>query len=259
MLPAVRNQTMRSTRLFPPTAINRYLTSHSRKGFQQSLASLPAGEAQDVPLTRHSASETHQVSSTGRYSTYPTTYSSFRPPISVYNLGIKGTRSFSTSSRRTQSSTAPKISLQIRPIQQSDEEVFKDLWEQYNEFYRRKIPPEVTSTTFARFLDDKVRMYAAVAVDTDTNKVIGFITWYPHLSTSSEKEQVYAHDAFVNPSVRNKGVARAMIEHVYHHAKTELDASLVYWHTQYYNHRAQLLYVKVADRTDFVKYQKSLL
>lgn len=149
------------------------------------------------------------------------------------------------------------MSAQIRFIQESDKAAFKGLWEQYNQFYHRTVPSDVTDSTFSRFLDDNVRMYAAVAVDPETSKVIGFVTWYPHLSTSEVKEQVYLHDLFVDPSIRNKGTGRALIEYVYDHAKTKLDASGVYWHTQYFNHRAQLLYVKVANRTDFVMYHKA--
>lgn len=149
------------------------------------------------------------------------------------------------------------MAIQVRSIQKDDKSQWLPLWDQYNAFYKRTIPSNVTDTTFARFLDDKVRMYAAVAVDTDTNNLVGFVHWYPHLSTSSLDEVVYLHDLFVDPNARNKGTGRKLIEHVYEHART-IPAESVYWHTQYFNHRAQLLYVKVADRTDFVQYHKTL-
>ena len=149
------------------------------------------------------------------------------------------------------------MSIQIRPVQKADEASWRKLWQQYNEFYKRTIPEEVTSTTFARFLDDKVRMYGAVAVDSsDNDKLLGFVNWYPHPSTSSIEEVVYLHDLFVDPNSRKAGIGRKLIEHVYAHAKT-IPAKSVYWHTQYFNHAAQLLYVKVADRTDFVQYRKT--
>ena len=146
----------------------------------------------------------------------------------------------------------------IRPIRKEDEASWRNLWEQYNEFYKRTIPENVTKTTFARFLDDKVRMFAAVAVDpADDKKLLGFVHWYPHASTSSIDEIVYLHDLFVDPATRNSGTGRALIEHVYEHAKT-IPASAVYWHTQYFNHRAQLLYTKVANPTDFIMYHHAL-
>lgn len=150
------------------------------------------------------------------------------------------------------------MSVKIRAVQAGDESAWKGLWEQYNEFYKRTVPDNVTKTTFSRFLDDKVRMFGAVAVDTSAgDRIIGFVNWYPHQSTSSIGEVVYLHDLFVDPSIRNKGAGRQLIEHVYEHAKG-LGAESVYWHTQYFNHRAQLLYTKVADRTDFVQYSKKL-
>lgn len=150
------------------------------------------------------------------------------------------------------------MTVTIRSVHQSDEASWRDLWEQYNQFYKRTIPEEVTKTTFSRLTDDKVRMYGAVAIENDANdRIIGFVNWYPHPSTSSIDEIVYLHDLFVDPSTRNGGTGRKLIEHVYDHAKS-IPASSVYWHTQYFNHVAQLLYVKVANRTDFVMYSKTL-
>ena len=149
------------------------------------------------------------------------------------------------------------MSALIRAVQKADEATWRSLWQQYNQFYKRDIPEDVTSTTFARLIDEKVRMYGAVAVSpSQDNKIIGFANWYPHPSTSSVEEDVYLHDLFVDPGARNGGVGRQLIEHVYEHAKG-IPAKTVYWHTQHFNHRAQLLYVKVADKTDFVQYRKS--
>ena len=151
------------------------------------------------------------------------------------------------------------MSIQVRPLQKADEPTWLSLWSQYNEFYKRTVPADATSTSFARFLDSaNPRMYAAVAVDSSSDKVVGFVHWYPHPSTSSIEEVVYLHDLFVEPNIRNKGAGRALIEHVYQHSKETLKAHHVYWHTQIFNHRAQLLYVNVADRTDFVMYSHLL-
>jgi len=145
----------------------------------------------------------------------------------------------------------------IRSIQKGDESEWRNLWQQYNDFYERTVPEEVTTTTFGRLLDQNVRMHGAVAVNATDSNILGFVHWYPHLSTSSIEEQVYIHDLFVATSDRAKGTGRALIEHVFEWAKA-LPAKSVYWHTQFFNHRAQLLYVKVADRTDFVVYRKTL-
>ncbi len=111
-------------------------------------------------------------------------------------------------------------------------------------------------------------MYSAVAVAVDASsttsssgqegEVIGFANWYPHPSTSSIEETVYLHDLFVDPGTRNAGAGRKLIEYVCEHARETLGVKSVYWHTQFFNHRAQLLYVNVAERTDFVVYSKTL-
>lgn len=146
----------------------------------------------------------------------------------------------------------------IRAITKEDESAWRGLWDQYNHFYERTpFPEEVTATTFARFLDDNVRMYAAVAEDVETNRMIGFVTWYPHPNTATIEEIVYLNDLFVDTTVRNHGAGRALIEHVCQHAKT-IPATKVYWLTQHFNHRAQLLYTKVGKKSDFVHYTKDI-
>lgn len=144
----------------------------------------------------------------------------------------------------------------IRPLEKDDKSHWENLWQQYNTFYKREIPQAITETTFARFLDTNVKMYAAVAID-DEGTAIGFVHWYPHPSTSTDKDVVYLQDLFVDAKTRNAGVGRQLIEHVYSHSR-ERDVQSVYWHTQHFNHRAQLLYVRTADKTDFVQYRKVL-
>ncbi|PWN34612.1 acyl-CoA N-acyltransferase [Meira miltonrushii] len=150
------------------------------------------------------------------------------------------------------------MSVTIRRVKKEDEEAWTNLWEQYNVFYKRTIPIEVTKKTFERLCDENVRMYGAVAVDNSSQQqIVGFVTWYPHANTSSIEEVVYLNDLFVDPTIRNKGAGRALIEHVADHAKT-IPAHHVYWLTQHFNHRAQLLYTKVANKSDYVHYMKSL-
>ncbi|KAF3011818.1 D-amino-acid N-acetyltransferase [Neopestalotiopsis sp. 37M] len=138
----------------------------------------------------------------------------------------------------------------IRPVSKEDEPKWREHWEAYNQFYKRTIPEEVTATTFARFLDDSVPMYCAVAV--------GFATWFPHMSTSSIAPKVYLNDLFVDPGTRCGGVGGRLIDHVVDHARGVLGADSIYWLTQHFNHAAQLLYVKKATKSDFVHYTKKL-
>ena len=145
--------------------------------------------------------------------------------------------------------------VQIRPIQPNDKEIWTDLWNQYNVFYKRTIPDEVTETTFNRFLDPNNAIDCGVAEA--NGKVIGFANYYPHDSTASIKPNFYLHDLFVDPEARAGGVGEKLIDYVAERAR-EADAYQLYWHTQYFNYRAQGLYAKVGERSDLVLWKKGL-
>lgn len=141
----------------------------------------------------------------------------------------------------------------VRVIEKSDKQVWVDLFKKYLAFYKTSLPEENINTTWDRFFDDKEPVYAAVAeVD---GKVIGFVTWVYHRSTWAITPVIYLHDLYVDEDVRLKGIGRQLIEHVYADAEKN-GIKKVYWHTQHFNHRAQLLYTKVATKNDFVSYQK---
>ncbi|ETS85328.1 hypothetical protein PFICI_03353 [Pestalotiopsis fici W106-1] len=160
------------------------------------------------------------------------------------------------------------MSVTIRPVTKEDEPKWREHWAAYNDFYQRTIPEEVTATTFARFLDDSVPMYCAVAVSPPSSTtstdgtmpptLVGFATWFPHMSTASIAPKVYLNDLFVDPGVRSGGVGGRLIDHVVDHARGVLGADSIYWLTQHFNHAAQLLYVKKATKSDFVHYTKKL-
>ena len=147
------------------------------------------------------------------------------------------------------------MSATTRPIVADDEAVWRKLWHAYNEFYHRveDITEEITATTFKRFLDEKNPIDAAIAVV--DNNVVGFVTWFTHPSTYTVEDHIYLNDLFVDPSCRNGGIGRKLIEYVYGEADKK-GVKVVYWHTQYFNHRAQLLYTKVGKRTDFIMYAR---
>lgn len=147
----------------------------------------------------------------------------------------------------------------IRPIEAADEDVWRQHWHAYNEFYQRTadITEDITATTFARFLQPNSSISCGVAVAPEPSgaKVVGFVTYFPHPSTYLIEEKVYLEDLYVDPEYRNVGTGRNLIEYVYAEADKK-GYKGVYWHTQHFNHRAQLLYTKVAKKTDFVMYAR---
>jgi ribosomal protein S18 acetylase RimI-like enzyme len=62
----------------------------------------------------------------------------------------------------------------------------------------------------------------------------------------------------VSPALRGSGVGRKLIEHVYAEASRH-GCARVYWLTHETNATAMRLYDRVAERSGFVQYRKSLL
>ena len=71
------------------------------------------------------------------------------------------------------------------------------------------------------------------------------------------EEVCYLQDLFVDPALRGRGVARALIEAV---AKAALErgAERLYWLTQEHNAAARALYDKVAKYNHFIRYDYPL-
>lgn len=152
------------------------------------------------------------------------------------------------------------MTVTVRFAKEADKSQFQERWEKYNVFYKRTIAPSVTEEQWKRFLDPSVRLYCAVAVDDskpDGANVVGFVTWLPHYYTGTVEDIVYLHDLWSDEEQRNAGTGRKLINFVYEDSKDKGIKS-VYWHTQHFNHRAQLLYTKVANKTDFVQYKHDL-
>ena len=65
----------------------------------------------------------------------------------------------------------------------------------------------------------------------------------------------YLMDLFVDPTIRGKGVGRALIEAV-HSAAKAAGVTETYWQTQEFNYKGRMLYDQVASRTPFIIYSK---
>lgn len=147
----------------------------------------------------------------------------------------------------------------IRPVQLSDFQQWKQLWDGYNAFYGRKdetaLPEETTQMTWSRFFDAYEPMYALVAEH--SGELLGQAHFIFHRSTISIAPTCYLQDLFTLESARGKGVGRALIEQVYQRAR-QAGSSRVYWHTHESNKTAMKLYDKVAEKSGFVVYRKLL-
>lgn len=153
------------------------------------------------------------------------------------------------------------MSVIIRPIEAKDKQQWLNLWTgpgRYIEFYKSmdKITPEISETTFARFLDANEPVYSLVAIDANSpDEIIGFANYLTHRNTWTIDDALYLNDLFVCENNRLHGVGRKLIEAIYDEAD-RLKCDKCYWSTQFENHRAQLLYTKVGVKSGFLLYRR---
>lgn len=147
----------------------------------------------------------------------------------------------------------------VRDVQPGDFARWKPLWDGYNAFYGRKeetaLPDAITTMTWSRFFDGYEPMHALVAEH--SGSLLGLAHFLFHRSTISLESTCYLQDLFTHEAARRKGVGRALIEEVYRYAK-DAGCHRVYWQTHETNATAMKLYNKVADKSGFLVYRKSL-
>ena len=145
--------------------------------------------------------------------------------------------------------------LTVRPIAPTDLAQWEALWEGYNIFYERTVPPEITRVTWSRFFDASEPVHALVA-ERD-GRLVGLVHYLFHRSTSLISPTCYLQDLFTTKEARGQGVGRALIESVYERARSA-GSQRVYWQTHETNLTAMALYDKVAERSGFLVYRKRL-
>jgi GNAT superfamily N-acetyltransferase len=147
----------------------------------------------------------------------------------------------------------------IRTIDRRDFPQWLALWDGYNKFYGRSgataLPAEITQMTWARFFDAYEPVHALVAES--ENKLVGLVHYIFHRSTIAIGPTCYLQDLYTDESLRGKGIGRTLIQAVYEQARVA-GAGRVYWQTHETNTTAQNLYDKVAERSGFIVYRKTI-
>ena len=146
--------------------------------------------------------------------------------------------------------------LEIRALTPPDEADWRRLWTAYLAFYETVLPEEIFRTTFARLTGDGANDYAGLLAVLD-GRPVGLAHYLFHRSCWTIGDVCYLQDLYADPAVRGTGVGRALIEAVYARA-AEANAAEVYWMTQEFNATARRLYDRIADKTPFIIYQKTL-
>jgi len=143
----------------------------------------------------------------------------------------------------------------VRTVAPTDLGQWEPLWEGYNHFYKRTVPAEVTRMTWSRFFDAYEPVHGLVAEK--DGRLLGLVHFLFHRNTTMIQPACYLQDLFTDEAARGEGVGRALIEAVYDKAR-DAGSPRVYWQTHETNLTAMKLYDKVAERSGFVVYRRSL-
>ena len=150
-------------------------------------------------------------------------------------------------------------SIEVRPVEPTDFDAWKPLWDGYNAFYGREgataLRPEITQSTWRRFFDPAEPVYALVAEE--QGRLVGLTHYLFHRSTTRIELVCYLQDLFTDRSRRGRGIGRALIQGVYDRARAN-GITRVYWQTQASNTAGRLLYDKVARHSGFIVYSREL-
>jgi GNAT superfamily N-acetyltransferase len=147
------------------------------------------------------------------------------------------------------------MTLTIRAIEEKDKDQWLKLWAGYLEFYKSTISSEQTELTWKRLINNELKMFGFVAESEEG--IIGFTHCLFRPSTWTETDYCYLEDLFVDPSIRGKGVGRALMNKVIELAK-EKKSKRVYWTTQEFNKTARVLYDSITPVSEFVQYRLPL-
>ncbi len=139
----------------------------------------------------------------------------------------------------------------VRPIEPGDHEAWEQLFHAYRTFYEYDEQQDVVDRVWEWINDDAHETNALVALLDDD--IVGFAHHREFARPSSGKRGLYLDDLFTDPSVRGKGVGRALITRLGEMAQ-ERGFNKVRWITAEDNHTAQRLYDDMAEKTTWVTY-----
>ncbi len=130
------------------------------------------------------------------------------------------------------------------------------LWQDYLQFYKSEMSIEQITLSWKRITNpEQTDMFGFALIH--HGEMVGFVHLISHMSMWTEKPYCYLQDLYVNEQFRNQGFARKLIEHSYKVCAGKFDR--VYWLTHESNTTAQYLYDRIATKTGFIQYKKSLI
>ena len=144
----------------------------------------------------------------------------------------------------------------IRAIAPADRQAWQRLFTAYGVFYETQFTDDVIAAVWKLLLESGSGVDALVAEQEGT--VVGFAHYRSHPDTFTGGRDWFLDDLYVDPDARGAGHATALIEHVADLARSTGTAGTLRWITAADNERAQRVYDRIATKTTWVTYEKSL-
>lgn len=144
------------------------------------------------------------------------------------------------------------MTFEIRPVTDRDFFNWLPLFAGYGEFYGTPVHDEKALLVWSWISEKKHDLSALVAED-ENGSLIGLAHYRTFARPLAGGTGIYIDDLFVSPDARGTGVATALIEQVTEIARAQR-SEIVRWVTAPDNDEAQVLYDKVAKRTDWITY-----
>lgn len=140
--------------------------------------------------------------------------------------------------------------MDISPLRDDEFDAWLPLATGYLDFYGTRRQPDDYQRLWRR-LHGGSGLHALGA--RQDGRLIGFAHYFFHASCWSD-DVCYLQDLFVEPTVRQQGVGRGLIEAVKEQAQ-RAGAPRLYWLTQSSNEVARRLYDQVATHSGFIRYE----
>jgi ribosomal protein S18 acetylase RimI-like enzyme len=144
----------------------------------------------------------------------------------------------------------------VRPIDAGEFFPWHAVFSGYGEFYETPLNDEKAVLVWSWIIDDSNELECLVAVD-EHGEVVGLAHFREFVRPLAGSRGLYLDDLYVLPEKRKQGIATALIEGVADAGRTR-GASIVRWITAKDNETARSLYKNVAEKTQWVTYDKAL-
>ena len=143
----------------------------------------------------------------------------------------------------------------LRPLRESDRTSWQQLYRAYLHFYETEPVLEATELVWKRLSSLTPEIHSVVA-EFD-GQLAGIAHFHFQVSTWEQSSVCYLEDLYVDERFRGRGLATALIREVQRTA-TEQGCEELYWITRASNSTARSVYEKLAEESDFIRYEMRL-